>query len=94
MDKMNTAIAQFPKLTNNNYHVWNFNMELLLLERELWNVVVGVVSEERDAKWMAQDGKARAAIGLAVEKSQKLLIKYLKTAKEYWDTLKKQRKQI
>ena len=78
---MNTAIAQFPKLTDNNYHVWKFNMELLLLERGLWNIVAGVVPEERDAKWLAQDGKARAAIGLAVEESQKILIKYLKTAK-------------
>ena len=86
---MITAIARFPKLTNNNYHVWKFNMELLLLERVLWNVVAGVVPEERDAKWLAQDGKARAAIGLAVEESQKILIKHLKTAKEYWDTLKK-----
>ena len=64
-------------------------MELLLLEKELWNVVAGVVPEKRDAKWLAQDGKARAAIGLAVEESQKMLIKYLKIAKEYCDTLKK-----
>ena len=48
---------------------------------ELWNVVAGVVPEERDAKWLAQDGKAGAAIDLAVEVSPKILIKYLKTAK-------------
>lgn len=85
---MNATYAQFPKLSNTNYHVWKFNMELLLLERELWDVVVGAVPTERDAKWVIRDGKARAAIGLAVEESQKILIKQLKTAKEFWDTLK------
>ena len=55
----------------------------------MWNVVAGVVPEERDAKWLAPDGKAKAAIGPAVEESQKILIKYLKTAKEYWNTLTK-----
>ena len=65
--KINTAVAQFPKLTNINYYVWKFNMELLLLERELWNVVGGVVPEERYAKRLAQYVKARDAIGLDVE---------------------------
>ena len=48
---------------------------------ELCNVVTGVVPEERDAKELTQDGKARAAIDLVVEVSPKILIKYLKTAK-------------
>lgn len=86
---MNVTNAQFPKLSNNNYHVWKFNMELLLLERELWDVVVGDNSQAHDAKWLLRDGKARAAIGLAVEESQKILIKHLKTAKEFWETLRK-----
>ena len=55
---MNTAITQFPKLTNSNNHVWKFNIKLLLLQRELWDVVVGEVPKARDAKWLAQDGKA------------------------------------
>ena len=74
--KINTAVAQFSKLTNINYYVWKFNIELLLLERELWN----------DAKRLAQDIKARAATGLAVEESQKILIKYLKTAVFFKET--------
>ena len=86
---MNAIGAQFPKLTNGNYHVWKFNIELLLLERELWDVVVDAVPAAPDAKWLTRDGKARAVIGLAVEESQKVLIKQLQTAKQYWDTLKK-----
>lgn len=85
--------AQFPKLGNSNYHVWKFNMELLLLERELWDVVSGDTPSpsggEDAAKWLVRDGKARAAIGLAVEESQKVIIKQLKTSKEFWDALKK-----
>ncbi|XP_073821257.1 uncharacterized protein [Musca autumnalis] len=68
-------------------------MELLLLERELWDVVSGATpvptGEEDAAKWLVRDGKARAAIGLAVEESQKVIIKQLKTSKEFWDALKK-----
>lgn len=86
---MAASYTLFPKLSNTNYHVWKFNMELLLLERELWDVVVGNLPEEPDEKWLIRDGKARAAIGLAVEESQKILIKQLKTAKAFWDALKK-----
>ncbi|GBP07334.1 Copia protein [Eumeta japonica] len=86
---MNAANVQFPKLSNNNYHVWKFNMELLLLERELWDIVVNDVPDVQDSRWLARDGKARATIGLAVEESQKVLIKQLRNAKAFWDTLKK-----
>lgn len=84
---MAASYTLFPKLSNTNYHVWKFNMELLLLERELWDVVVGNLPEEPDEKWLIRDGKARAAIGLAVEESQKILIKQLKTAKAFWDAV-------
>ena len=47
----------------------------------MWNVVASVVPEERDAKWLAPDGKARAAIGPAVEESQKILIKIFENSK-------------
>ncbi|XP_061395868.1 uncharacterized protein LOC133331495 [Musca vetustissima] len=64
-------------------------MELLLLERELWDIIVQEVPSAPDAKWLIRDGKARATIGLAVEESQKVHIKKLKTAKEFWNVLKK-----
>ncbi|XP_061388193.1 uncharacterized protein LOC133323266 [Musca vetustissima] len=62
---MAASYTLFPKLSNTNYYVWKFNIELLLLVRELWDVVV------------------------AVEESQKILIKELKAAKAFWDALKK-----
>ena len=43
----------------------------------------------QNEKWNARDGKARATISLAVEESQKVLIKQLKTVKELWEMLKK-----
>ena len=40
--------------------------------------------------WLAQDGKARAAIGLAVEESQKTSDKTFENSKRiFWDILKK-----
>ncbi|KNC26085.1 hypothetical protein FF38_05401, partial [Lucilia cuprina] len=36
---MSATNMQFPKLSNSNYHIWKFNMELLLLKRELWDII-------------------------------------------------------
>lgn len=52
----------FPKLNNNNYHTWKFNVEMLLLERELWDVVTSDIPAQPDEKWLVRDGKARAVI--------------------------------
>ncbi|KAI8126706.1 hypothetical protein CVS40_3317 [Lucilia cuprina] len=81
--------TMFPKLNNNNYHTWKFNEEMLLLERELWDVITSDIPEQPDDKWLVRDGKARAVIGFSLEEHQKVQIKKLKFYKEYWEVLKK-----
>lgn len=67
---------------------------ILLLERELWDIIIAPTPATPDDKWYLRDGKARASIGLAIEESQKIHIKKLKTAKDYWNALKNQISQI
>lgn len=55
---------QFSKLNGNNYQMWKFKMELLLIEKELWDTVSEKRPAAPDAEWLKRDGKARARIGL------------------------------
>lgn len=77
------------KLNGNNYQMWKYKMELLLLKEELWNVV----NDEAPAQpvpesWTLRDGKARATIGLLIEDSQIIHIRNAQTAREAWNNLK------
>lgn len=78
------------KLNNENYQVWKFKVELLLIKEDLWDQVNSDVpqNEEMRAQWVKNDNKARAIIGLLVEDSQLLHIRKATTAKEVWNALK------
>lgn len=88
------------KLNNENYSVWKYKMELILIKENLWEkvmkirVAVVVVAEQEAAAaaaeedWKKCDNKARALIGLAVEDDQLAHIRKKVTAWESWEALR------
>ncbi|XP_055306841.1 uncharacterized protein LOC129571100, partial [Sitodiplosis mosellana] len=61
------------KLNNHNYFSWKYQMELTLIAEDLWEVKTNEAPEQQGRalnRWTKKDNKARALIGLAVEKDQ------------------------
>lgn len=79
--------VNFEKLNGNNFSVWKFKMELLLIKEELWDVISEDVPVEQDATWKKRNGKAKAFIGLMVEDNQLGHVKKAKNAKEAWNNI-------
>lgn len=77
-----------PKLTNHNYQVWKFKMEMLLVREELWQVISEEKPEPVTPEWTRADTKARATIGLCIDDSQTSLVRRCETAKDAWKSLK------
>jgi hypothetical protein len=82
--------ANITKLNNDNYSVWKFKMELLLIKDDLWTQVSTEKPTDATAAaaWQKRDDKARATIGLLVEDSQLIHIRKATTAKQVWESLK------
>lgn len=59
------------KLNDENYQVWSYKLELLLIKEDLWTVIsdgeAPVGDEGQLKKWKRSDDKARAHIGLLIE---------------------------
>lgn len=82
------------KLNNENYSTWKYKIELMLIKEGLQEVVDRTRNEnENEAEWKKKDGQAKAIIGLSIEDNQLIHVRKLKTAKEYWDELKKYHEQ-
>ncbi|KAK2578197.1 hypothetical protein KPH14_011654 [Odynerus spinipes] len=77
------------KLNNENYSVWKFKVELMLIKEDLWDQVSMAKPEDQQAAaiWQKKDDKARATIGLLVEDSQLVHIRKASTAKQVWESL-------
>ena len=46
MDTSVTTIARINKFDGANFHLWKFKMQMVLEERDLWDVVSGEVKPE------------------------------------------------
>jgi hypothetical protein len=91
------------KLNSDNYETWSFQMNLHLLQLDLWDFVSGtstcpepkvsatdatlITNAKEINSWKSKDQKAYAAIGLAIEKTQIPIIKKTKTSKDAWEAL-------
>lgn len=83
------------KLNNSNYFTWKYQTEMILIKDDLWEVININDNEEegdqvnrRTTQWKTKDAKARATIGLLVEKDQLVHIRNKTTAQETWNALK------
>lgn len=83
---MNLAVE---KLNDFNYEVWKFRIDLLLIRDGLKKIVDEPKPALPDANWIAQDGKARAIIGLSIDDSQTCHVINAASAHEMWTALKR-----
>ena len=83
------------KLTAENYHEWKFNMKMVLIGKDLWEIVEGteLMPTTRDAnrlsKFRKRENQALALICLSVSPSLQIYVRSAKTGKEAWDSLAK-----
>ncbi|KAG2974578.1 hypothetical protein PC118_g14432 [Phytophthora cactorum] len=89
-----TATARINKFDGTNFHTWKFKMQMVLEERELWEVTSGEVKLEHcqtaadQALFRKKSRKALAIVCLAMEDSQLPLVRSAKDAHDAWSRLK------
>ncbi|KAG2758739.1 Retrovirus-related Pol polyprotein from transposon TNT 1-94 [Phytophthora cactorum] len=94
MDATPTATARINKFDGTNFHTWKFKMQMVLEERELWEVTSGEVKLEHcqtaadQALFRKKSRKALAIVCLAMEDSQLPLVRSAKDAHDAWSRLK------
>lgn len=76
------------KLTNDNYYVWQYRVEMLLIKEGLWDAIKLEKPEPVTNKWRKMDDEARAYISLLVADNQLNHVRKATTAKDAWNTLK------
>ncbi|GBO07412.1 Retrovirus-related Pol polyprotein from transposon TNT 1-94 [Araneus ventricosus] len=79
---------QIVKLNANNYSVWKFKMEMILIKEDLFHLIEDDTPSQPDERYIKKDRQARAIINLCIEDSQIIHIKYETTAKATWNKLK------
>uniref|UniRef100_A0AAV1T8D3 Uncharacterized protein n=1 Tax=Peronospora matthiolae TaxID=2874970 RepID=A0AAV1T8D3_9STRA len=93
MDSSLFTAARINKFSGTNFHVWKFKMQMVLEERDLWDVVSGEVKIEHctstldQATFKRKSRKALAIICLAMEDSQLPLVRSAKDAYDAWSRL-------
>uniref|UniRef100_H3H9V6 CCHC-type domain-containing protein n=1 Tax=Phytophthora ramorum TaxID=164328 RepID=H3H9V6_PHYRM len=93
MDATPTTTARINKFNGTNFHTWKFKMQMVLEERELWEVTSGEVKLEHctttadQATFKRKSRKALAIICLAMEDSQLPLVRSAKDAHDAWSRL-------
>lgn len=87
--------CKFEKLTAENYHTWKFNMKMLLIGKDLWEIVNGseVLQEDATAeekrKFKKRENLALASVCLSISASLQIYVRSAENEKEAWDSLAK-----
>lgn len=84
-NKMAESHVSIEKLNDQNFTIWKFKMQLLLSREKVLKVVMEPAPTAPDASWSANDEKARALIGLALDDSQLIHVMQTNTSNEMWD---------
>ena len=90
---MMSLARDFEKLTSANYHNWKFDMRMVLIGKDLWDIVSGDdvldenASEADRTHYRRRDQKAMSNICLAISSELKIYVRNAKTSKEAWDEL-------
>ncbi|TMW61094.1 hypothetical protein Poli38472_014555 [Pythium oligandrum] len=90
---MDTTPARINKFDGTNFHTWKFKMQMVLEERDVWEVVSGEVKLEQcqtpadQAIFHKKSRKALAMICLAMEDSQLPLVRSASGAHDAWSRL-------
>ncbi|GMF66050.1 unnamed protein product [Phytophthora lilii] len=93
MDTTSTTTARINKFDATNFHTWKFKMQMVLEERDLWEVVRGESKWENcataldQAAFKRKSRKALAIICLALEDTQLPLVRSASGAHDAWSRL-------
>ena len=84
------------KLTRENYHKWKFNAKMVLIGKDLYDIVTGdeIMPEEateanrkRREEFRKRDNRALSTICLAISEDLQIYVRNAKSSKEAWDSL-------
>ena len=85
------SIHSIDKLDGTNFYAWKFKIQMVLIDKEIWDVVDGSEAppkEEKELKlWNAKDKKALATICLTVKDSELVHIRSCTSSAEAWKKL-------
>uniref|UniRef100_A0AAV1TUT9 CCHC-type domain-containing protein n=2 Tax=Peronospora matthiolae TaxID=2874970 RepID=A0AAV1TUT9_9STRA len=90
---MDASSLRISKFDGTNFHAWKFKMQMVLEERDLWEVVSGEIKAEQcetqldQATYKRKSRKAMAVICLAMEDSQLPLVRSASGACDAWSRL-------
>ena len=93
MDSSPFTATRINKFSGTNFHVWKFKMQMVLEERDLWDVVGGEVKLEfcksnlDQATFKRKSRKALAIICLAMEDLQLPLVRSAKDLYDAWSRM-------
>ena len=93
MDASTTTTALINKFGGMNFHTWKFKMQMVLEERDLWEVTSGEIKMEQQTSALDQtmfkrkSWKALAMICLAMEDSQLPLVRSASGPLDAWSRL-------
>lgn len=76
------------KLNSNNYFNWRYKLQMLLIEKDVWDVIDKEPPNPITNAWTKKDRKALSTIALHVEDDQIQHIRNCETAADAWDSLK------
>ena len=86
--------TQVQKLSGSeDYFNWKFDMEMLLIGKDLWDIVQGAgvlqddASEKARNDFRKRDNKARSIICLSINSDLKIYVRNCNSSKEAWDSL-------
>ncbi len=96
-----SSLYSIDKLTGDNFSSWKFKLQLILMDRGLWEIVDGTevapantnVSGKDDTKqqayidWKKRDNQALAQIALTVSNSELVHIRNAKSSNEAWSKI-------
>ena len=90
---MSSEDFRFEKLTAENYHSWKFNMKMMLIGMDCWEIVEGTEVLPADSTPKQQQdfrkrvNKSLSRICLGVSQNLQIYVRNAKTGKEAWDSL-------
>ena len=89
------SLLRIEKFKGENFHLWKFKMQMVLEEKDLWNICTGDeveptaegTTETQRRQFQRRERKALATICLSLGDEQLSLVRAAKTAKEAWSKL-------
>src|SRR5436305_6114214 len=91
--EITSVFERIEPLNGTNYRSWSFSLKMLLIAKDLWEVIdpelerPGDERKSEQSKWDKKDKSVFATIALAMKPSEQEHIHNCKTAKEAWQHL-------